>query len=136
MLAERCLPLATAIAMHLYPLCALQCVPVPLLSIARIQRALLLNTIRNRSLILANAGSERARGTESPLIAARDASGLTIEGTCEYMSLSSVADVVLFKAHFADSLETALCAADLRAHPYASANGSSTEPCGSRTPPR
>jgi hypothetical protein len=114
MLAERCLPLATAIAMHLYPLCALQCVPVPLLSIARIQRALLLNTIRHRSLILANAGSERMRGTENPLIASLDANGLTIEGTCEYMSLSSVADVVLFKAHFADSAATALCAADLR----------------------
>ncbi|MBB6093336.1 hypothetical protein HNQ60_002214 [Povalibacter uvarum] len=115
MLAERCLPLATAIAMHLYPLCALQCIPVPLLSIARVQRALLLNTIRSRSLILANAGSERARGIEKPLIASRDANGLRIDGICEYMSLSSVADVVLFKAHFADIDETALCAADLKA---------------------
>ncbi len=115
MLAERCLPLATAIAMHLYPLCALQCIPVPLLTLARVQRALLLNTIRSRSLVLANAGSERARGIEKPLIASRDANGLRIDGTCEYMSLSSVADVVLFKAHFADSDETALCAADLKA---------------------
>ena len=55
------LPLGIAVAMHLYPLCVLQCIPLPLLSFARFQRAMLLRTIRNRSLILANAGSERTR---------------------------------------------------------------------------
>jgi hypothetical protein len=113
-LAATCLPLGIAVAMHLYPLCVLQCIPLPLLSAARLQRALLLRAIRNRSLILANAGSERARGACPSLAARLDADGLRIDGTFEYMSLASVADVVLFKAPLADSDRTVLCAADLR----------------------
>src|SRR5687767_134630 len=31
-LAAGCLPLGIAVAMHLYPLCVLQCLPLPLLS--------------------------------------------------------------------------------------------------------
>lgn len=114
-LAASCLPLGIAVAMHLYPLCVLQCLPLPLLSFARFQRAMLLRTIRNRSLILANAGSERTRETDHSLIARQDAEGIRIDGTFEYMSLASVADVVLFKARLADSNSTVLCAADLRA---------------------
>ena len=114
-LGASCLPLAIAIAMHLYPLCVLQCVPIPLLSVARLKRAMLLQTIRNRSLILANTGSERTNGTTTPLIATRAAGGVRIDGRCEYLSLSSVADIVLFKAQLADSPCAVLCAADLRA---------------------
>src|SRR5262245_59117417 len=33
-LAAACLPLGIAVAMHLYPLCVLQCIPLPLLSLA------------------------------------------------------------------------------------------------------
>jgi hypothetical protein len=112
--AASCLPLAVAVAMHLYPLCALQCVPIPLLSAARFQRAMLLRTIRSRSLILANAGSDRADGAHPPLIATRAADGMRVDGTYEYMSLASVADIVLFKAQLADSSDSVLCAADLR----------------------
>jgi alkylation response protein AidB-like acyl-CoA dehydrogenase len=114
-LAAGCLPLGIAVAMHLYPLCVLQCMPLPLLSVARFQRALLLRTIRNRSLILANAGGERTRGACHSLVARQDAEGIRIDGTFEYMSLASVADVVLFKAPLADGTSTVLCAADLRA---------------------
>jgi len=101
--------------MHLYPLCVLQCIPLPLLSFARFQRAMLLRTIRNRSLILANAGSECTRETDHSLVARQDADGIRIDGTFEYMSLASVADVVFFKARLANSNCTVLCAADLRA---------------------
>jgi len=114
-LAAGCLPLGIAVAMHLYPLCVLQCMPLPLLSFARFQRAMLLRTIRNRSLILANAGSERTRGAEPGLVAHSDADGIRIDGTLAYMSLASVADLVLFKARLADGSCTVLCAADLRA---------------------
>jgi hypothetical protein len=114
-LAATCLPLGIAVAMHLYPLCVLRCIRLPLLSAARFQRALLLRAIRNRSLILANAGSERARGACPSLVARLDADGVRIDGTFEYMSLASVADVVLFKARLADGGRTVLCAADLRA---------------------
>ncbi|HEY7643223.1 MAG TPA: hypothetical protein VH814_26070 [Steroidobacteraceae bacterium] len=114
-LAATCLPLAVAVAMHLYPLCVLQCVPIPLLSVARLKRALLLRTIRRRSLLLANTGSERIHGTTTPLIATRTPDGVRIDGRCEYLSLSSIADIVLFKAELADSNHAVLCAADLRA---------------------
>jgi hypothetical protein len=114
-LAAGCLPLGIAVAMHLYPLCVLQCIPLPLLSIARFQRTMLLRTIRKRALILANAGSDRARGAHDPLIARQDAEGIRVDGTFDYMSLASVADVVFFKAPLADNGGTALCAADLRA---------------------
>lgn len=113
-LAASCLPLGIAVAMHLYPLCVLQCIPLPLLSFARFQRVMLLRRIRNRRLILANAGGERTRGAHHSLVACRDAEGIRIDGTFEYMSLATVADVVLFKAKLANSHGTVLCAADLR----------------------
>jgi len=113
-LAATCLPLGIAVAMHLYPLCVLQCIPLPLLSFARFQRAMLLRAIRKGSLILANAGGERTRGAQHSLVARQDAEGIRVDGTFEYMSLASVADVVLFKARLADGSGTAFCAADLR----------------------
>lgn len=113
-LAADCLPLGIGVAMHLYPLCALQCMPLPLLSFASFQRAILLRTIRNRSLILANAGGERTRGACHSLIAHRDAEGIRLDGTFDYMSLATVADIVLFKVPLANTNRTVLCAADLR----------------------
>jgi hypothetical protein len=113
-LAADCLPLGIAVAMHLYPLCVLQCMPLPLLSFARFQRAMLLRTIRNRSLILANAGGERTQGRQHSLVARHDAEGIRIDGTFEYMSLATVADIVFFKAPLENSNCSVLCAADLR----------------------
>jgi hypothetical protein len=75
---------------------------------------MLLRTIRNRSLILANAGGERSRGAHHSLVACQDAEGIRIDGTLEYMSLATVADVVLFKARLANTHCTVLCAADLK----------------------
>ncbi len=114
-LAAVSLPLSLAVSMHLYPLCALQCVPIPLLSAARFQRAMLLRTITDRSLILANAGSERARGLDEPVLATLRQDGVMLNGTFEYMSLASVADIVFLKARCADGDASILCAADLRA---------------------
>jgi hypothetical protein len=113
-LAAGCLPLGVAVAMHLYPLCVLQCMPLPWLSVARLQRAMLLRTIRNRALILANAGGERTRGDSDSLVARHDGDGVRIDGTCQYMSLATVADLVFFKARLPAGTGTALCAADLR----------------------
>jgi hypothetical protein len=113
-LAASSLPLGIAVAMHLYPLCVLQCIPLPLLSVTRFQRAMLLRAIRNRSLIVANAGGERTGGVQHGLAARQDAEGIRIDGTFEYMSLATVADVVLFKAPLTNGGGTVLCAADLR----------------------
>lgn len=114
-LAGDCLPLGIGVAMHLYPFCVLQCTPLPFLSFARFQRAVLLRTIRKRSWILANAGGERTRGADRSPVARRDPEGLRVDGTFPYVSLASVADVVLFKARLADGQGAVLCAADLRA---------------------
>lgn len=115
LLATRCLPLAIAIVMHLYPLCVLQCVPMPVLSPARFKRAMLLRAVRNRSLILGNAGSERTHAADQTLVARETDDGVRIDGTYEYMSLSSVADIVLCKATLPERNRMVLCAADFRA---------------------
>jgi alkylation response protein AidB-like acyl-CoA dehydrogenase len=111
--AARCLPMGIAIVMHLYPVCALQCAPLPALSIAAFKRRLLMNAIRARGLLVANAGSERANGTRNALAVTLHDDGVRVSGTCEYVSLASLADVVLFSAPLGD--RTVVCAADMRA---------------------
>ena len=101
------------IVMHLYPLCALRCVPLPWWSAANLRRALLLRAIDRRSLILANAGSERAAGAHAPVTLTRTRDGVRVDGTYEYMSLAHVADVVMFSAPLAGSPAPMFCAADL-----------------------
>jgi hypothetical protein len=112
--AADCLPLGIAVVMHLYPLCALRCVPLPWLSQANYRRSRLVRAIESRSLILANAGSERAAGAHEPVMLARTRAGIRVDGTYDYVSLADVADVVLFSAPLAGSGCSIFCAADLR----------------------
>ena len=112
--ASVCLPLAIALSMHWYPLCALQCASLKPFSLARIHRALLLRRVRANRLIIANAGSERAAGAQEPLIATRVGDGFLLRGTYQYMSLASVADVVLMKARLEEDGRELLCVADLQ----------------------
>ena len=110
--AADCLPLGLAVVMHLYPLCALRCVPLPWLSAVNFRRSRLLRVIDRRSLILANAGSERAAGAHSPVTLSRTRDGIRVDGTYDYVSLANVADIVMFSAPCGDC--TIFCAADLR----------------------
>ena len=112
--AAECLPLGVAVVMHLYPLCVLRCIPLPWWSAANIRRIKLLRDIDHHSLLLANAGSERTTGTQAPVKAARTGDGYRVDGTYEYVSLSHVADVVLFSAPLRGSPNSVFCAADLR----------------------
>ncbi|HET9474769.1 MAG TPA: hypothetical protein VFO82_12805 [Steroidobacteraceae bacterium] len=112
--AADCLPLGLALVMHLYPLCALRCVPLPWWSSAGIRRTLLLRAIDHRSLILANAGSERTAGAHAPVVITRTRDGIRVNGTFDYVSLANVADVVLFSAPLAGNPCVVFCAADLR----------------------
>lgn len=114
-LSGACLPLGIAATMHLYPVCVLQCIPLPMLSSARLQRAALMRAIRSRRLIVANAGSERTCGSQTSLVATLGTNGVRIDGTCEYVSLASVADLVFFQARLAGDSRAVLCAADVRA---------------------
>lgn len=113
-IAAECLPLGIAIVMHLYPLCALRCVPLPWWSQANVRRALLLRVVDRRSLILANAGSERTGDAHQPVTLARTHRGVSVSGDYEYVSLANVADVVLFSAPLASDGSTVFCAAELR----------------------
>lgn len=113
--AVDCLPLGLALVMHLYPLCALRCVPLPWWSAANRRRSRLLRAVDRRALILANAGSERAAGAHEPVTLSRVRTGIRIDGTYDYVSLAHVADVVLFSAPFASGGNAVFCAADLRA---------------------
>ncbi len=111
-IAADCLPLGIAVVMHLYPLCALRCVPLPWLSAANFRRARLLRTIDGQALILSNAGSERASGAHAPVTLSRTRHGILVDGTYDYVSLANVADIVMFSAPCGDC--TIFCAADLR----------------------
>jgi alkylation response protein AidB-like acyl-CoA dehydrogenase len=112
--AQDCLPLGIGIVMHLYPLCASRCVPLPWWSKAGLQRSKLLRAIDRGSLILANAGSERATGAHAPVTLLRTREGVRVDGTYDYVSLANVADIVFFSVPIAGSACTLFCAADLR----------------------
>jgi alkylation response protein AidB-like acyl-CoA dehydrogenase len=110
-----CLPLGIALVMHLYPLCALRCVPMPWWSTPHRRRMRLLRAADRHALILANAGSERAAGAHEPVTLTLTPEGVRIDGTYDYVSLAHVADVVLFSAPVAGEGKVLFCAADLRA---------------------
>jgi alkylation response protein AidB-like acyl-CoA dehydrogenase len=112
--AADCLPLGIAVVMHLYPLCVLRRVPLPWWSAANVRRIKLLRDIDHHSLLLANAGSERTAGAHAPVMVARTRAGYRVDGTYEYVSLSHLADVVLFSAPLAGTAGSIFCAADLR----------------------
>jgi alkylation response protein AidB-like acyl-CoA dehydrogenase len=121
--AADCLPLGVAIVMHLYPLCALRCVTLPWWSLAGLRRSRLLHAVDSRSLILANAGSERASGAHEPIRLTRTRDGVRVDGTYDYVSLAHVADVVLFSAPLAARGCAMFCAADLRGASVRIGNG-------------
>ena len=112
--AVHCLPMGIAIVMHLYPLCALRCVPLPWWRQGSFRRSRLLRSIYSRSLILSNAGSERGTGAHAPVMLTRTDDGIRVDGTYDYVSLANVADLVLFSAPLAGSGRKVFCAADLR----------------------
>ena len=109
-----CLPLGIAVVMHLYPLCALKCVPLPWWRLGGFRRSRLLQRINSHALILSNAGSERATGAHAPVTLTRTHDGIRVNGTYDYVSLANVADLVLFSAPLAGSDSKLFCAADLR----------------------
>jgi alkylation response protein AidB-like acyl-CoA dehydrogenase len=112
--AAECLPLGMGLVMHLYPLCAMRCLPLPWWSPANYRRRRLLRDIDRRSLILANAGSERAAGAHAPVTLTRLRDGVRLDGKFDYVSLANTADLVLFSAPLVGSNASLFCVADLR----------------------
>jgi alkylation response protein AidB-like acyl-CoA dehydrogenase len=113
LVAANNLPLGLGLVMHLYPLCALRCVPLPWWTPAARRRSHLTDEIDGRRLILANAGSERAAGAHAPVTVTRAPDGIRIDGSFDYVSLAHVADIVLFSAPLGRG--HVFCAADLHA---------------------
>jgi alkylation response protein AidB-like acyl-CoA dehydrogenase len=107
--ARECLPLGLGLVMHLYPYCALKCVPLPWWSPGSHKRGRLLRDIQDGGLILANAGSERVLGAHSPVRLTRAHEGMLVNGTYDYVSLAHVADLVLFQV---DDGQSVFCAAE------------------------
>lgn len=114
LVAAECLPLAMGLVMHLYPLCALRRIPLPWWSTANYRRHRLLRAIDREGLILANAGSERVTGTQSPVTLTRSNGGVLIDGVFDYVSLANVADLVLFNAPLVNGASL-FCIAGIRA---------------------
>jgi hypothetical protein len=112
--AAECLPLGMGLVMHLYPLCALRCVPLPWWTPANHRRQRLLRHIDRHALILSNAGSERASGAHAPVSLSRTRDGLRVDGKYDYVSLANTADLVLFSAPLVGSDASLFCIADLR----------------------
>jgi alkylation response protein AidB-like acyl-CoA dehydrogenase len=109
-IAGQCLPLGLALVMHLYPYCALKCVPLPWWSPGSLKRGRLLRDIQDGGLVLANAGSERVVGAPSPVRLTRTHDGVLVNGTYDYVSLAHVADLVLFHV---DDGQSVFCAAEV-----------------------
>ena len=112
-MAVESLPLAMGLVMHLYPLGALRWIPLPRFSAANLRRHRLSRTIEKQRLILANAGSERVAGTQSPVTLTPTRGGAFVDGVFDYVSLANVADLVLFNAPLSNGVSV-FCIADLR----------------------
>jgi alkylation response protein AidB-like acyl-CoA dehydrogenase len=112
--SAQCLPLGIALVMHLYPLCTVRHAPLPWWSPTGFRRSRLLHDIDQRSLILANAGSERAAGAHAPVTLTRMHDGIHVEGSYDYVSLAHVADLVLFSAPLAGGTGKVFCVATMR----------------------
>lgn len=112
--AAETLPMAMGLVMHLYPLCALRFIPLPRWSAANYRRHRLLRDIDRQGWILANAGSERVAGSQSPVSLRRTLHGALVTGAFDYVSLANVADLVLFNAPL-DRQASLFCIASLHA---------------------
>jgi alkylation response protein AidB-like acyl-CoA dehydrogenase len=112
--AEASLPLGIALVMHLYPLCVLRWVPLPWWTRGGHRRNRLLALIDEEELILANAGGERAGDGICTVTVSREPDGVRANGTFDYVSLASVADLVLFSAPATTGDHVVFCAAEMR----------------------
>jgi hypothetical protein len=90
-------------------------------------------TIRNRSLILANAGGERTRGAYRSLVARQDAEDIRIDGTFEYMSLATVADSSSSRRDWQTAIARFCARLTYGPTRCVSELGDSPETCGCRT---
>jgi alkylation response protein AidB-like acyl-CoA dehydrogenase len=100
-LGAHSVPLAVGLTMHLYMLCALATIPL-LEEAQRVRRRCFLDFLAENRLIVANSGSDsvhRANNTrQSTTSAMRTAEGLLVNGQKTFVSLATVADLLIFTA--------------------------------------
>ncbi len=110
-LGARSIPLGVALAMHLYMLCALASIPLTEEK-PRSRRRRFLQLVADRKLIVANSGSDSLyrsdNADKSATRAVRCPDGLLVTGHKTFVSLATVADVLMFTAEMEETGVVAL----------------------------
>ncbi|WP_103070274.1 acyl-CoA dehydrogenase family protein [Aquimarina sediminis] len=95
------IPVSVALSMHYYVLASLSCYPFSKKSTQYWKREFLLKKIRNEKLLIANTGSVRTFegiSNKKNIVAQKEKGDYVINGEAPYMSLSGVADYLVFTA--------------------------------------
>ncbi len=104
-IGEISIPVSVALSMHYYVLASIAAYPFSIKSKQYWQREALLKKIRKERLLIANTGSVRTfkdvSGSKN-IIAQKEKDKYTINGEAPFMSLSGVADYVVFTAELPD----------------------------------
>ncbi|MEM8999278.1 MAG: acyl-CoA dehydrogenase family protein [Bacteroidota bacterium] len=98
---EISIPVAIALSMHYYILASIANYPLPKTSKTFWKREILLNKIRKERALIANTGSVRSHrtlGQNSGIWAKKEQGGYLINGQAPFMSLSGIADYLVFTA--------------------------------------
>lgn len=95
------IPVSVALSMHYYILASLSCYPFSKKNMQYWKREILLKKIKNERLLIANTGSIRTfkdiSGNKS-IVAQKEKDMYIINGESPYMSLSGIADYLVFTA--------------------------------------
>ena len=100
-LGQLSIPVALALSMHYYVLAAIASYPLAKTSKSFWKRELLLNKIKKEQALIANTGSVRTYGDPSvnhKIWATKATNGYLVNGKAPFMSLSEIADYLVFTA--------------------------------------
>lgn len=103
------LPVAVALCMHYYPLCAIATIPFPRFHPANFGRASLFKRLIKEKAIVGNVGGERTYDKGVSIKASKTASGYLLNGRVGFCSLSPVADYIFLQAFCEEAGEHLLC---------------------------
>ena len=100
-LGQISIPVAVGLSMHYYVLAAIASYPLAKTGKSFWKRELLLNKIKKERALIANTGSVRTYSdlsTNHKILATKGASGYLVRGNAPFMSLSGIADYLVFTA--------------------------------------
>lgn len=103
-LGQVSIPVAVALSMHYYVLATIASYPLAKTSKSFWKRELLLNRLKKEKALIANTGSVRTYddlSTNAKIRASRVTDGYLVQGKAPFMSLSGIADYLVFTASLA-----------------------------------